>query len=142
MVCAKKGYKAIFVLPDKMSQEKIQLLRAFGARVVITPLQSLQMTHVRTSVLPSACRKRHPMPSSPTSTTTPRTLAATTSPPVPKSGNRPGGKVTDVVMGMGTGGTISGIGRYLKEQNPNIRIIGVDPVGSLLMETWREGAPT
>ena len=49
------------------------------------------------------------------------------------------GQVTDVVIGMGTGGTISGVGRYLKEQNPDVRIIGVDPAGSLLLETWQQG---
>jgi cystathionine beta-synthase len=57
----------------------------------------------------------------------------------PEIWEQTGGLVTDVVMGMGTGGTISGVGRYLKEQNPNIRIIGADPVGSLLLETWQAG---
>ncbi len=110
LVCAKKGYKAVFVMPDKMSQEKIQLLRAFGAKVVITP----------TAVQPGD----------------PRSHYQTTGPEI---WEQTGGKVTDVVMSMGTGGTISGTGRYLKEQNPNIRIIGVDPVGSILLETWQNG---
>jgi cystathionine beta-synthase len=57
----------------------------------------------------------------------------------PEIWEQTGGQVTDVVAGMGTGGTISGIGRYLKEQNPNIRIVGADPIGSLLLETWQQG---
>jgi cystathionine beta-synthase len=57
----------------------------------------------------------------------------------PEIWQQTGGRVTDVVIGMGTGGTISGVGRYLKEQNPDIRVVGVDPVGSLLLETWQRG---
>jgi cystathionine beta-synthase len=139
MVCAMKGYKATFVLPDKMSQEKIQLLRAFGARVVITP----------TAVAPDDPRSnisvsKRIVEESPNSILAnqyhnpenPRSHYLTTGPEI---WEQTGGMVTDVVIGMGTGGTISGTGRYLKEQNPNIRIIGVDPVGSLLMETWQKG---
>ena len=139
MVCAKKGYKAIFVLPDKMSQEKIRLLRAFGAKVVITP----------TSVAPEDPRSYYNVAKRLVAETpnailanqyhnpeNPRSHYLTTGPEI---WEQTGGLVTDVVIGMGTGGTISGIGRYLKEQNPDIRIIGVDPVGSLLLETWQQG---
>jgi cystathionine beta-synthase len=137
MVCAKKGYKAIFVLPDKMSQEKVQLLRAFGARVVITP----------TSVTPDDPRSyisvsKHIVEETPNAILAnqyhnpenPNSHYLTTGPEI---WEQTGGKVTDVVIGMGTGGTISGTGRYLKEQNPKIQIIGVDPMGSILMETWQ-----
>jgi len=139
MVCAKKGYKAIFVLPDKMSQEKIQLLRAFGARVVITP----------TAVTPEDPRSnisvsKHIVEETPNAILAnqyhnpenPRSHYLTTGPEI---WEQTGGKVTDIVIGMGTGGTISGIGRYLKEQNLKIRIIGVDPVGSILKDTWQQG---
>jgi cystathionine beta-synthase len=139
MVCAKKGYRATFVLPDKMSHEKIQLLRAFGARVVITP----------TAVPPEDPRSyisvsRRIVEETPNSILAnqyhnpenPRSHYLTTGPEI---WEQTGGKVTHVVMGMGTGGTISGTGRYLKERNPNIKVIGVDPEGSILAETWRQG---
>ena len=139
IVCAKKGYKAIFVLPDKMSQEKIQLLRAYGAKVVITP----------TAVAPEDPRSyysvsRRLVEETPNAILAnqyhnpenPRSHYQTTGPEI---WEQTGGRVTDVVIGMGTGGTISGVGRYLKEQNPDVRIVGVDPVGSLLLETWQQG---
>ena len=139
MVCAKKGYKATFVLPDKMSLEKIQLLRAYGARVVVTP----------TAVAPEDPRSyisvaRRIVEETPNSILAnqyhnpenPRSHYLTTGPEIWRQTS---GLVTDVVIGMGTGGTISGTGRYLKEQNPQIRVIGVDPMGSILADTWREG---
>ena len=139
IVCAKKGYKAIFVMPDKMSQEKIQLLRAFGAKVAITP----------TAVEPDDPRSYYNVAKRFVAETpnailanqyhnpeNPRSHYVTTGPEI---WEQTGGQVTDVVVGMGTGGTITGMGRYLKEQNPAIRMIGVDPLGSLLLETWQNG---
>jgi cystathionine beta-synthase len=139
IVCAKKGYRTVFVMPDKMSQEKIQLLRAFGAKVVITP----------TAVAPEDPRSYYSVANRIVGETpnailanqyhnpeNPRSHYLTTGPEIWAQTR---GQVTDVVIAMGTGGTISGIGRYLKEQNPEIRIIGVDPVGSLLLETWQQG---
>jgi cystathionine beta-synthase len=139
LVCAKNGYKAIFVLPDKMSREKVQLLRAFGARVVITP----------TAVAPEDPRSYYSVSKRLVEETpnailanqyhnpeNPRSHYQTTGPEI---WEQTAGMVTDVVIGMGTGGTVSGVGRYLKERNPAIRIIGVDPEGSLLQETWEKG---
>jgi cystathionine beta-synthase len=140
IVAALKGYKTVFVLPDKMSQEKIQLLRAFGARVVVTP----------TAVEPEDPRSYYSV-SRQIAGETPNAILAnqyhnpqnphshylTTGPEIWEQTR---GQVTDVIMGMGTGGTISGIGKYLKEQNPNIRIVGVDPTGSILLETWQHGS--
>lgn len=139
IVCAKKGYRSIFVMPDKMSQEKIQLLRAFGAKVVITP----------TAVAPEDPRSYYCVADRIVAETpnailanqyhnpeNPRSHYLTTGPEIWEQTQ---GRVTDVVIGMGTGGTISGAGKYLKEQNPKIRIVGVDPVGSLLLETWKQG---
>lgn len=139
IVSAKKGYKTIFVLPDKMSEEKIQLLRAFGAKVVITPTavapedpQSYYSVAKRlVAETPNAIlANQYHNPENP------RSHYQTTGPEI---WEQTGGLVTDVVAGMGTGGTISGVGRYLKEQNPDIRIVGADPVGSLLLETWQQG---
>src|SRR3990172_5088529 len=136
IVAAIRGYKCIFVMPDKMSQEKIQLLRAFGGRVVITP----------TAVAPDDPRSYYQVAER-LAKETPNTILAnqyhnpqnplahyeTTGPEI---WEQTGGKVTDVVIGMGTGGTFSGVGRYLKEQNPEIRIIGIDATGSILKEIW------
>jgi cystathionine beta-synthase len=139
IVCAQRGYKAVFVMPDKMSQEKIQLLRAFGARVVITP----------TAVEPEDPRSyysvaRRIVEETPNAILAnqyhnpenPRSHYLTTGPEIWEQTQ---GRVTDVIISLGTGGTVSGTGKYLKEQNPDIRIIGVDPVGSILLETWKAG---
>jgi cystathionine beta-synthase len=139
IACAIKGYKAIFVMPDKMSQEKIQLLRAFGAKVVITP----------TAVAPEDPRSYYSVADRIVADTPNAILANQYHNPEnplshyqttgPEIWEQTLGRVTDVIIGMGTGGTISGVGRYLKERNPQIRIVGVDPTGSILLETWQEG---
>jgi cystathionine beta-synthase len=139
IMCAIKGYKAVFVMPDKMSNEKIQLLRAFGAKVVITP----------TSVAPEDPRSYYSVANKIVEDTpnailanqyhnpeNPRAHYLTTGPEI---WEQTGGRVTDVIIGMGTGGTISGIGKYLKEKNPAINIIGVDATGSILKEIWENG---
>jgi cystathionine beta-synthase len=136
IICAIRGYKAVFVMPDKMSQEKIQLLRAFGGRVVIAP----------TAVAPEDPRSYYQVAER-IAKETPNAILANQyhNPENPNSHyqttgpeiwEQTGGKVTDVVIGMGTGGTISGVGRYMHEQNPDVRIVGVDVVGSILKEIW------
>ncbi|MEP7357266.1 MAG: cystathionine beta-synthase [Anaerolineales bacterium] len=139
IVCAIKGYKSTFVMPDKMSGEKIRLLRAFGSKVVITP----------TAVGPDDPRSYYKVADRIVAETpnsilanqyhnpeNPRSHYETTGPEI---WEQTGGRVTDVIIGMGTGGTITGIGRYLHEHNPKIRIVGVDPVGSILYETHKLG---
>jgi len=139
LVCAQKGYKAVFVMPDKMSQEKIQLLSANGARVVVTP----------TAVEPDDPRSYYSVAKRIVAET-PNAILANQyhNPENPRSHylstgpvlwEQTEGKITDLVACMGTGGTISGTARYLKEKNPNIRIVGVDPLGSILLETWKNG---
>lgn len=139
IAAAIKGYKCIFVMPDKMSEEKIRLLRAFGARVVITP----------TAVEPDDPRSYYSV-SKRLSEESPNTILAgqywnpanpqahyeTTGPEIWKQTQ---GKIDYFVCGMGTGGTITGTGKFLKEQNPNVQVIGVDPVGSLLYATFKAG---
>src|SRR5690349_22847640 len=132
IAAAIKGYKTIFVMPDKMSDEKIRLLRAFGARVVITP----------TAVEPDDPRSYYSVSRRLAEETPNAILAgqywnpanpaahyATTG---PELWRQTGGRISVFIAGMGTGGTISGVGRFLKEQNPEIKIIGIDPVGPLL----------
>lgn len=139
IAAAVKGYKTIFVMPDKMSDEKIRFLRALGARVVITP----------TSVAPDDPRSYYSVARR-ISQETPNTILADqyhnpANPQAhyqftgPEIWERTGGQIDALVAGMGTGGTISGIARYLKEQNPAIKIVGVDIEGSLLYETWKLG---
>ena len=137
IAAALKGYKTIFVMPDKMSNEKILLLRAYGAKVVITP----------TAVGPDDPRSYYEVAKR-FARETPNAILANQyhNPDNPKTHElytgpeiweQTDGKVTDVVIGMGTGGTISGISRYLKSKNPNIKIVGVDIEGSILFEIWK-----
>lgn len=142
IAAAIRGYRTIFVMPDKMSQEKILLLRAFGARVVMTP----------TAVEPDDPRSYYKV-SERLAAETPNAILANQyhNPENPRAHylstgpeiwRQTRGKITHFVTGMGTGGTISGIGRYLKEQNPHVQIIGVDPIGSILYELHRSGQYT
>ena len=136
IICAMRGYKSVFVMPDKMSQEKILLLRAYGGKVVITP----------TAVEPDDPRSYYEVAKR-IVRETPNAILANQyhNPENPKSHylttgpelwEQTEGKLTDVIITMGTGGTISGTAKYLKEKNPDIRIVGVDATGSILKETW------
>ena len=137
IAAAIKGYRCVFVMPDKMSDEKIRQLRAFGARVVITP----------TAVEPDDPRSYYSV-SRRLSEETPNAIlagqywnpanpAAHYASTGPELWRQTGGRIKAFIAGMGTGGTISGTARYLKEQNPAVRIIGVDPAGSLLQHYFQ-----
>ena len=137
IAAALKGYKTIFVMPDKMSNEKILLLRAYGARVVITPTAvgpedprsyyEVAKRLVRETPTAILANQYH-------NPDNPQTHVMTTGPEIWEQTD---GKVTDVIIGIGTGGTITGVGRYLKSKNPNITIVGVDIEGSILTEIWQ-----
>lgn len=136
LVAAVKGYKTIFVMPDKMSEEKRNLLRAYGAKVLITPTavspedpRSYYKVSDKLASQPGAYK-----PDQYSNPANPEAHYKTTGPEIWKQTE---GKVTHVVIGMGTGGTITGVGRYLKEKNPKIKIIGVDPVGSIYFEYFK-----
>ena len=139
MVAAIRGYRCVFTMPDKMSLEKVKLLRAFGAEVVITPaaVTAEHPDHYLNRALaiveetPGAffANQFH-------NRDNPEAHYRTTGPEVWK---QTGGTVTHLVAGAGTGGTISGTGRYLKERNPGVRVVGVDPVGSVLSGFFRTG---
>jgi cystathionine beta-synthase len=134
IVAATRGYRCIFVMPDKMSQEKILLLRAYGARVVVTP----------TAVEPDDPRSYYAVARRIVDETPNAILANQYHNPMnprshyqstgPEIWRQSGGRVTHLVAGLGTGGTISGAGRYLKERNPAVQVIGVDPIGSILYD--------
>lgn len=137
IAAALKGYKTIFVMPDKMSNEKILLLRAYGAKVVITPTAvapedprsyyEVAKRFVRETPNAILANQYH-------NPDNPKTHEMTTG---PELWEQTEGRVTDIIIGMGTGGTISGVGRYLKSKNPNIKIVGVDIEGSILTEIWQ-----
>lgn len=134
IVAATRGYRCIFVMPDKMSQEKILLLRAYGARVVVTP----------TAVEPDDPRSYYSVARRLVEETPNAILANQYYNPMnpqshyestgPELWRQSGGRITHFVAGLGTGGTISGAGRYLKERNPAVQVIGVDPIGSILYD--------
>ena len=126
-----KGYKMVFTLPDKMSKEKIDLLKAFGAKVIITPT-AVPPDHPANYVrVAERIVKETPnsfMPNQYFNASNPEAHFRTTGPEIWEQTDA---KVDVLVASMGTGGTISGVGKYLKEKNPNIRIVGVDPEGSM-----------
>ena len=126
-----KGYKMVFTLPDKMSKEKIDLLKAFGAKVIITPT-AVPPDHPANYVrVAERIVKETPNSFMPNQYFNPSNPAAHYRTTGPEIWEQSEGKVDVLVATMGTGGTISGIGKYLKEKNPNIRIVGVDPEGSM-----------
>jgi cystathionine beta-synthase len=126
-----KGYRVIAVMPDKMSREKIDLLRAYGAEVVVAPTdvapdspQSYYRVADRlTEEIPGAFQ-----PNQYKNPANPQTHYETTGPEIWR---QTAGQITHLVVGVGTGGTITGTAKYLKERNPGIEIIGADPVGSI-----------
>jgi cystathionine beta-synthase len=146
IAAALKGYRCIFTLPDKMSQEKVRLLRAYGAEVVITPT-AVPPDHPENYVM-KAKQIVHNTPGAILANqfynqVNPEAHYRTTGPEIWEQTK---GKVTHFVAGAGTGGTVSGAGKYLKEKNPKIRVIAGDPVGSLYAgyhrtRTMGEGAP-
>jgi len=138
IAAAIKGYKTIFVLPDKMSEEKIKNLRAFGAKVVVTP----------TAVAPEDPRSYYSV-SKRLTKETPNAYYTDqydnlanrqchyeyTGPEILK-------QMPDIdifIAGIGTGGTISGVGKYLKEKKPDVQVVAVDPIGSIVYEYFKTG---
>ncbi len=132
MVAAVKGYRCIFIMPDKMSAEKIRLLKAYGAEVVMTPASAESNSPEGYSGVAARLVNEIPnawQPDQFTNLNNPDYHYHGTGPEIWKQTE---GKVTVFVAGIGTGGTISGVGKYLKEQNPNIKIVAADPEGSIL----------
>ena len=127
-----KGYRMIFVMPDKMSAEKIALLKAYGAEVVITPTAVPPDSPESYYRVADRLARETPggfQPNQYYNQANPETHYQTTGPEIWRQTE---GNVDVFVAGVGTGGTITGTGRYLKEQNPNIVVVGADPEGSIL----------
>jgi cystathionine beta-synthase len=131
IVALLKGYRVIAVMPDKMSREKIDLLRAYGAEVVVAPTEVppdspesyYRVADRLTEEIPGAFQ-----PNQYFNQANPEAHYQTTGPEIWR---QTAGRITHFVTGVGTGGTITGAGRFLKEQNPEIQVIGADPVGSI-----------
>ena len=139
MAAAVKGYACICTMPDKMSQEKIDALRGLGAEVVVTPTavahddpRSYHQVALRLSrEIPGAW-----FPNQYDNPANPLSHYKTTAPEIWEQSE---GKVTHVVIGVGTGGTITGVGRWFREHQPHVRNVGVDPVGSIFYDLYTTG---
>ncbi len=134
MVGAIKGYRTVFTIPDKMSREKIDMLKAFGARVVVTPTAVAPEHPESYYSVAARIHKETPnsiLPNQYANPMNPEAHYRTTGPEIWRDTD---GRITHFVCGMGTGGTISGVGKFLKEKNPKVRIVGVDPLGSILKD--------
>ncbi len=142
IAAALRGYKCIFTMPDKMSQEKVRLLKAFGAEVIITPT-AVPPDHPDSYVeMAKRIAKETPnaiLANQFYNDANPEAHYATTGPELWEQSE---GRITHFVAAAGTGGTLSGVGRYLKEKNPKVKIIAGDPVGSILAEYFNTDGKT
>lgn len=134
LVAALRGYRCIFTIPDKQSQEKINLVKALGARVVVCPT-AVPPDHPD-SYYKVAERLNKEIPNSflPYQYYNPANPEAHFRTTGPEIWEQTDGKVTHFVCGMGTGGTISGVGKFLKQKRKKVKVIGVDPLGSVLKD--------
>jgi cystathionine beta-synthase len=131
MVAAQRGYRCIFVMPDKMSQEKVSMLRAFGAEVVITPTAVEHDSPESYYSVSSRLAEEIPggfKPDQYSNMANPDAHYRTTAPEI---WEQTGGEIDAIVVSVGTGGTISGVGRWFHERKPQVKIVGVDPEGSI-----------
>ena len=138
MISAVKGYKTTITIPDKMSSEKVELIKAFGAEVVVTktdvPYDSEESYY---SVARRISKERGAFyPDQYNNLDNIKCHYETTGPEIWRQME---GKIDILIAGIGTGGTISGTGKYLKEMNPKVKVIGVDPEGSIFYDYFKSG---
>lgn len=137
MIAALRGYKAVFVLPDKMSAEKVNALRAYGAKVVVSPTNVgpespdfyQNVARSLAAKIPNACLANQYFTED-----NPKAHYEATGPEIWEQMK---GRVDVFIAGIGTGGTLTGTARYLKEKNPKLRAVAVDPKGSVYAKAWR-----
>jgi cystathionine beta-synthase len=134
LVAAVKGYKTVFTLPDKMSMEKIRLLRAFGAEVIVTPTAVPHDSPESYTEVAKRVVRETPNSILANQYYNPKNPEAHYLTTGPEIWEQTGGQIDYFICGVGTGGTITGTGKFLKEKNPNIKVIGIDPKGSALRE--------
>src|SRR5262250_878334 len=139
LVAAVRGYKMVFTITDKQSKEKVDLLKALGAEVIVCPT-AVEPEDPRSyySVAKKLAREipNSYYPNQYDNAMNPEAHYLTTGPEIWQDSE---GKITHFVCGLGTGGTISGAGKYLKEKNPSVKIVGVDPYGSLYYDFVKTG---
>ena len=136
-LCAVRGYKAVIVMPDTMSRERIMLMEAYGAEVVLTPGKDGMAGSIKRAEELCAATEGAFIPSQFENPDNPIAHYKTTGPEIYEATE---GKVDIFVAGIGTGGTITGVGKYLKEKNPSCEIIGAEPADSPLITEGRAGA--
>lgn len=136
-VCTSRGYKAVIVMPDTMSQERIKLIKSFGAEIVLTDGKKgmkgaiEEAERLKSEIKGSIIAGQFENPSNP------EAHFETTGPEIY---NDLDGKVDVFVAGIGTGGTLSGVGRFLKQKNPNIKVIAVEPLSSPVLTKGESGS--
>jgi cystathionine beta-synthase len=131
MVAAQRGYRCVFVMPDKMSREKIALLRAFGAEVVVCPTNVEPEDPASYYSVSSRLAEEIPGAWKPDQYSNPANPAAHLRSTGPEIFEQVGEELDVLVCGVGTGGTVSGVGHFLKERLPDLEIVGADPEGSI-----------
>lgn len=134
-----KGYKCIFTTTDKQSKEKVDALKAFGAEVIVCPTDVDPEDPRSYYSVSSRLEKEVPNAWKPNQYDNPANAIAHYETTGPEIWEQTDGKITHLIVGVGTGGTISGTGRYLKEQNPNIQILGIDTYGSVFKKYKETG---
>lgn len=136
-IAAAKGYPMTIVMPDTMSMERRLLMAAYGAEVVLSPGKDGMSGAIALSEKLAAEAKKAFIPGQFTNPANPKAHYETTGPEIWRDTD---GKVAIFVAGIGTGGTITGVGRYLKEQNPNVQIVGVEPATSAVLSGKQPGS--
>ena len=131
MVAAIKGYRCILVMPDKVSDEKVRLLKAYGAEVVITPTKVPASSPESYYGVSAKLASEIPGAFQPNQFANPMNPAAHEQTTGPEIWEQTAGKITHYVSGIGTGGTISGVAHFLKKRRPDIVVVGADPEGSI-----------
>src|SRR5262249_53185362 len=131
IAAALKGYRCSFVMPDKMSQEKIAILRSYGAEVVITPTAVEPDSPESYYSVSSRLAEEIPGGFKPDQYSNEANPDAHYSATGPEIWEQTGGELDTIVISVGTGGTISGVGRFFKERRPEVLIVGADPEGSI-----------
>jgi cystathionine beta-synthase len=138
LVAAVRGYKLVCAMPDKMSKEKINLLKAYGTRVVVCPTNVAPSSPDSYYEVAKRIARETPNAILANQYYNPENPASHYKSTGPEIWRQTAGKITHLVGGVGTGGTMSGTGQYLKQMNPNVKVIGADPEGSILKEYFEK----